>query len=572
VKRLRIRAIRVFGLGLALCLGALPLVAGPNAGKISGVVVDPSGTPQMGATVLVASEQLLSTSPIQLLTNDRGRFSTAALPPGQYSIHVTLAGFLPAMEQHVQVDDQRATLLEIVLGSVFSSFEKLRRQSDEPVASDDWTWVLRTSAATRSVLRWQDDPGTAALEGQDEVAPAQPLRGRLDLTSGADHPGSISDLADSPGTDFVYDLEVGSKGKLLIAGQFSHEDASGAGGFATEWLPSGQAEVGPVTTMLVRESRLGPQGPTFRGIRLSHDDQLTIGDRVSIRYGAEYLMAGFNGTTSALRPRGEVAVQIASGWQASLAVASDPWQDSTAGANAQQSTLNMLDAFPTLLLRQGRPVLENGLHEELAVRHDLGKRANVTAAVFHDLSTHTAVIGRGNSSTDTEFLQDYFSEAFAYDGGATSSTGARLAYRQEITDNLKTLIVYAYAGALAPNGDPSASALRDALATRYRQSLAAGVTATAPRIGTKFTASYKWLSGAAVSHQDPYGESLYNLDPYLSMEIRQPLPSIFPGHMEVEADVGNLLAQGYVPVAAGDGFVVLVPSYRYFRGGLSLQF
>ena len=56
------------------------------------------------------------------------------------------------------------------------------------------------------------------------------------------------------------------------------------------------------------------------------------------------------------------------------------------------------------------------------------------------------------------------------------------------------------------------------------------------------------------------------------MEIRQPLPAFFQCHMEVMADVGNLLGQGYVPVSSGDGQVVLVPSYRYFRGGLSLQF
>ena len=42
--------------------------------------------------------------------------------------------------------------------------------------------------------------------------------------------------------------------------------------------------------------------------------------------------------------------------------------------------------------------------------------------------------------------------------------------------------------------------------------------------------------------------------------------------MEVEADAGNLLAQGYVPVSTNRGQVVLVPSYRYFRGGLSFQF
>ena len=62
-----------------------------------------------------------------------------------------------------------------------------------------------------------------------------------------------------------------------MAGQFSEEDGSAAGGFAGEWLPSGQPGAGPVTTILVRESRLGPDGPTFRGVRLSHDDQLGLG-------------------------------------------------------------------------------------------------------------------------------------------------------------------------------------------------------------------------------------------------------------------------------------------------------
>ncbi len=84
-----------------LCL-ALPLAAAPNSGKISGVVVDPGGTPQMGATVHVSSDQLASFSSIELLTNDHGRFSTATLPVGFYSIKVTLAGFLPAIEQHIQ--------------------------------------------------------------------------------------------------------------------------------------------------------------------------------------------------------------------------------------------------------------------------------------------------------------------------------------------------------------------------------------------------------------------------------------------------------------------------------------
>jgi hypothetical protein len=434
---------------------------------------------------------------------------------------------------------------------------------------------LRSSAATRPVLRWQDDSialDTLALQDSSETSQDQELHGRIDLTSGADHPGSIGTLADSPGTAFVYDVGLGSKSKFVMAGQFSYEDRSGAGGFAGEWLPSGLVGAGPVTTILVRESQLGPGGPTFRGLRISHDDQLSLGDIISVRYGADYVVAGFNGTTSALRPRAEIAVQMAPTWQVSATVATHPWQDEAGSTGALQSALDTLDAFPTMLIRDGRPLMENGLHEELAIDHALGPRADLIAAVFHDLSTHTAVIGRGgNGLGGPDFLQDYFSEAFAYDGGASSSGGARLVYRERISNNLTTTIVYAYAGALAPDGASSAT-LRDELATRYRQSLAAAVSTTLPRFGTKFTASYKWLSGPTVSQQDAYGESLYHVDPFLSMEIRQPLPSIFPCHMAVQANMGNLLAQGYVPISSGDGSVVLVPAYRYFRGGLSLQF
>jgi len=565
-------SIRALGLGLLLFSCALPLAAAPNAGKISGVVVDPSGTPQMGATVSISAENLLTFAPAELLTNDRGRFSTATLVPGLYSIKVTLAGFLPAIQQHIQVNDQQTTLLEIVLGSVFSSFEKLRRPANESLASDEWIWVLRSASATRSILRWQD--GTVIVEGvpnQGEVVQKQSVHGRLDLTSGSDHPGSISNFANSPGTAFAYDVAVGERGRLYMAGQFSYEGGAPAGGMVAEWVPSGTIGDGPETSVVVRESRLGPNGPTFRGLRMSHDNQMALTDRVSLRYGSDLLAAGLGTTTMAVRPRGEIAMQFAPSWQIAGLVAMSPWQDSDGAQSGLQSAMDSLDAFPTLLMRDGRPVFDDNLHAEIALEHALSKTASISAAVFHDNSSHTAVFGKGPVS-GADYLQDYFSDVFAYDGGRTSSLGVRAAYHQRLNDNFDATIVYAYAGALAPNEDPQETSLRDSLATRYRQSLGGHISASLPRSRTKLSVGYKWIGGPVVSHLDAYGESLFHLDPYLNMEIRQQLPSFFPGHMEAMADFGNLLAQGYVPVSTGDGHVVLVPSYRYFRGGLSVQF
>lgn len=568
------RMIRAFGLGCLLGMWALPLAAAPGSGRITGVVTDPSGTPQLGATVIVSSERVASSVPVQLLTNDRGRFTTATLPTGLYSIKVTLAGFLPTMDQHVEVTSEHTTLLDIVLGSVFSSFEKMRRQPNQTVEPDDWTWVLRSSASTRAVLRWQSVDGDLALYDpmteSDSVHPKE-LHGRFDLTSGADHPGSIANVADAPATAFAYDMNIGARGRLLMAGQFSYDGVSPSGGFSTEWIPTGELGTGPVMTLVVRESQIGPAGPTFRGLRISRDDQFALGDRVSVRYGAEFLSAGLGGTTSALRPRGEVAIKLAQNWQVSALVAAQPWDDNPLTSGALQSAMNALDNFPTLLERNGRPVLENGWHEELGVKRSVGKNGEVSAAVFHDAASHTAVIGRG-TVTGSDFLQDYSSDAFAYDGGYSSSMGARLAFREKFTKNVSTTLVYSYAGTLVPlQGSPS-GALREMLTTRDLHSLGARVSATAPRFGTKFAVGYKWIGGPAVSGLDAYADSLYHLDPYLSMEVHQPLPAFFQCHMEVMADVGNLLAQGYVPVSTSDGQIELVPSYRFIRGGLSLQF
>jgi hypothetical protein len=557
---------------LGLCVLA-PVAAAQHEGKISGLVVDGKGTPQMGATVLVASEEALNTRSFNLLTNARGRFSTAILPSGSYTVKVSLAGFLPALQQHIHVSDQHVTLLQVMLGSVFSSFGELRRQGDEKVSSDDWTWVLRESPDTRSVLRWTEGPALSGVQmsGAEAAAQKQADHLTMQLTSGSDHPGSIGAAADSPATTLVYDMGVGDTARLLMAGQFSYDGAAPAAGFVAEWLPSGGTGAGHMMVLEARQAQFGPVGPIFRGVRLSDSDKFAIGDRVSVRYGAEFVAAGFdNGVTQSLRPNGEVAVHVSPSWLLSASVAArSPEQAGEQGAI--QSALNNLDDFPMLMIRDGRPVLENDWHEEFAVDHALNKDADISAAVFHDRSTHTGVIGRGEANLP-ELLQDYFSGAFAYDGGVSASTGVRVAYRQKFSDNLKTTLVYAYGGALAPNGETGAAALRDELITQYQHSVAGRVTSRVPRLGTELSVGYKWISGPALSQVDPYGESLYQIDPYLSMELRQPLPKPLPCHMEIVADAGNLLAQGYVPLSTTDGRIVLVSSYRFFRGGLSLQF
>jgi len=568
-----LRAVRLIMIGCFVCLIAAPAESAPDSGKISGVVIDASGTPQMGATVLVSPEKLLISSPVKLQTNGRGNFSTTSLPAGMYTVQVTLAGFLPTIEQHIEVSETHATLLQVVMGSMLTSLGQLRQQPQQQGAADDWVWVLRSASATRAVLRWDDAANVpiASADMMDESADTKD-HGLVELSSGGDHPTSVSSSPVAPGTEFAYDVPMGAAARLLIAGQFSYLNQESATGVAAEWLPTGDDRTGPVTTMVVRQTGFGPGGPVFRGARLSHDDELSLGDRVSVRYGGEFVYAGFGSGTSALRPRAEVAVEMSPEWQLSVIMATHPWEEALGDTpDALQSALDSFDAFPTLMMRHGRPVFENGLHEEVAVKRSFGDTTQLTASVFHDRSTHTAVMGVGDAPSP-DFVQGFFGDAFAYDGGETSSTGARAVFEQKVATGLTSTVIYDYSGALTADDGLAGPHLRDQLDTKYRHSVAGRVAATVPKIDTRLVVGYKWISGPVVSQQDPYGEAMYGVDPYLSMELRQPLPNFFPGHMVVQADMGNLLNQGATTVTAMGQTVDLVPAYRYFRGGLSFQF
>ena len=126
--------------------------------------------------------------------------------------------------------------------------------------------------------------------------------------------------------------------------------------------------------------------------------------------------------------------------------------------------------------------------------------------------------------------------------------------------------------ALAPENE-LASSLPDQLETALRHSAAARISGRVPRAGTQVSASYKWLSGTALSRQDVFGESALGIDPHLSLAVRQPLPSFgSSGRWEALADFRNVLSQGYVPMDVSEGRLLLAPVVRSFRGGVSFQF
>ena len=581
-----------FGVFLASALGvtsSAPRLAAQNAskpspsvGKLTGVVHSSDGIPQLGATVALTPETPGLSSNYQFLTNTQGIFTAEKLMPGAYTVSVTLAGYLPVLQKHVQVAASLTTSLRIQLASMFASIEQLRRP---PVAAtveaDDWKWVLRSAPGLRPVLQWDDtdDPGTIASSVVIEKNMQRPL-GLLALTDGARRPGSVSNVAAAPSTAFAYDQRLSGLQHIVFAGQFTPDEESPAGGFATTWLPAGASGNGPASTLVMREAKLGSTGLTFHGIRMDQRETLTLGNRFVLRVGGEYILVGLGDAASGLRERVKLETRVTSSWYVDAIYASLPNGTTPHDAlNADledapsilSDALNQLDAFPALLMRQGHPVLESGRHEELAVERRLGGRGVLQMAAFHDDNAHIALFGRGQALPPEEYFQDFFSKGFAYDGGSSSDWGGRAALREKLSEDLEVTAVYAFSGALVPITEMEGG-LRDGLHTAQRQSVAAKLNARIPQSGTHLSVGYKWINEPALSRVDPYGEAAYQLGPYLNVGIRQALPKVWFGKWEASAECDNLLAQGYVSANTRDGQVLLVPAFRSFRGGVSLQF
>jgi hypothetical protein len=555
-----------------------------SLGKLSGSVRDSSGIPQLGATVAIFPETPGALATYQFLTNTDGVFKGEKLAPGSYTVRVTLAGFLPVLEKHIQISANLTTTVRIQLESMFASIEQLRRP---PVASaaeaDDWKWVLRSASGLRPVLQWNDsDPaGTITSSIVLEQNVHRPL-GIVALTDGARRPGSVSNVAAAPSTAFAYDQKIAGSNHIIFAGQITPDEESPAGGIATVWLPTGSSETGPSSTLVMREAKVGASGLTFRGVRLDQSETLALGSRFLVRAGGEYVLVGLGAQATGLRARVKLETRVTSNWYVDAIYAALPngitpndalnaELEGMAAPSVLTDALNQLDTFPALLMRAGRPVLESGRHEELAVERKMGARAVFQIAAFHDDYSHVALFGRGNSLPPEEFFQDFFSKGFAYDGGASSDWGGRVALREKLGDDLELTGIYAFSGALVPVEDLDGG-LRDGLRNAQRQSLAAKITAKIPRTGTHLTAGYKWISDTALSRVDPYGEAAYQVSPYLNVGIRQPLPRMLFGRWEASAECDNVLAQGYFSLNTRDGQLLLVPAFRSFRGGVSLQF
>jgi hypothetical protein len=121
---------------------------------------------------------------------------------------------------------------------------------------------------------------------------------------------------------------------------------------------------------------------------------------------------------------------------------------------------------------------------------------------------------------------------------------------------------------LPANGDDLRSGIRNA----PRPWVTAQADASVPVTGTHLATSYGWTDPNVLMplHVSLTGKSDQKIG--WNVYARQPLPAMGGMHMEITADLRNLLAQGYVGIQANGRRAVLTNVPRAVRGGVSFIF
>ncbi len=588
---------------LAACaLGAACLVAPSHlnaaeplklTGGIAGVVRDYLGAPQMGAAVFLYNHQQRMVQ--RVLTDEHGQFKLLNLVPDLYFVKVTFAAFAPTIRQNIKVLPGVRSMLNVRLDTLFSSLQlSYPTVENGPLMSDDWKWVLRSSAATRPVLRMLD-PVNDPSQPKPRSAMFSEMRGMVKLSGGegsslAEGVASQADM----GTAFALATSLYGSSVLQVSGNLGYGAANGVPvtAFRTSYsrdLGAGSPQFSLTMRQLFLPGRVGSAYtgnlsglPAFRSMSASFDDQAQITDRIAVRYGMAMDAVSFVDHVNYYSPYARVTYTPSDVSTIEFTYTSGNARPNLAGSDAEdedlQRDVNSLGLFPRVSMMDGHSRVQRGEEYEMTYSRKAGSRTFYISG-HRELVQNLALslMAPAGYFNVADVLPDLFSNSSIFNVGNFSSTGFSTALTQNLGEHVSVTAIYASAGALSVGEHElvsnSPDDLRSMIRQGRRQVATARVSATLPRLATHLIASYqltgdpRWLTPGNL-----YSTQAFRPLPGMNLYFRQPIPGLGK-RVEATADLQNLLAQGYLPLSTPDGqSLLLVQNPRSFRGGLSFIF
>ncbi len=585
--------------GLLWCAPASEAASGPRShGQIEGRVSGTTGVPQMGATVLLLDhyDRLIQ----KVLTDDKGNFRFQALSPDLYTVRVTLASFLPALRRGISVQPGMRSFLAINLASVFSSIELFYPATTEsPLISEDWKWVLRSSSATRPVLRVL--PGTwsekTPAQRHHSAALFSDTRGVFAISAGDHGPAAVYGNQADLGTAFAVATSLLGSTQLTFSGNLGY--ASNSGTPATGFRTSFSRDMGgtaPEVTLTMRQVFLparamgalfgGQQeaAPALRTASVTFMDRAELSEVMRLEYGFSFDSVSYLDRLNYASPFARLSYSLGENDSIEAAYHSgvppaELFARATGSHAEMQQDLAAVAFFPRVSLRGGRAQVQRAENFELAYHRVSGSRRYSAGAYREAISNGALMMSAPEELVGWDLMPDLGSHSSIFNIGRYSSIGYTASVTQVISPHLNTMLSYGNGGVLTAD---SSNMLRDGpddlramIRSSRRHWIAARLAGELPSSHTYFSASYRLTDYRALTPGHLWITQNTYPDIGLNILVRQPIPNFpgLPGKWEATADFRNMLAQGYLPVTTPSGRrLLLIQTPRTFRGGFNFIF
>jgi Carboxypeptidase regulatory-like domain len=589
-------AKRILGTLVAIILAAAVPVSSASlkdafSGELLGRVSDSNGIPQMGAVVMLFDryQHLVA----KTITRLDGRFGFPGLTPDTYSVRISVPRLFPANSNKVEVKAGYSSRLDIHMASLFSSVDVVYNLPTGSM-SDDWMWTLRSSQATRPITRM------LPIQSSASTPPLEPTlsgtRGVLSFGVGESTQSIGGGDAVDFGTAFAISTDLYGKHEIQIAGNMGQSFRSGLpmAALRATFVPHGVLHAGsPEVTLSTQEIGLRPAGPVvgssldqgvaLRVLGLSVYQKADPISRLQLEYGGSVdsvnifsqvvRVSPFARATYAIGNLGEVVAAYSDGKAPTELLLH---QD---GVDADLSTLaNVVAEFPQISLRNDALQLQRTLSLESGFVRASGTRTYAVSGFYEDVHNgRLNVAGDYGSLGAGNVLFDGGGNTSIFNIGRFNRHGFVGSMDQKVTKNIDVLGVYGRMGGFtSASGSSFPSTSTGSFLDVSDHNIASiSLRSAIPVSGTRLSASYGWVGGNAIVPDHLFTTQRLYVAPGLNFIVRQPLPSPFGlnGRFELTAELRNLLAQGYVPIASADGqTMLLVQAPRAFRGGVNFIF
>ena len=446
-------ALSTLNLASAATLGA--------AGKILGLVTDAAGTPQMGAAITLLNQQDKVFE--RVLSDEKGAFSFDGLAAGVYSIRVSMSSFMPISKGKILVQPGLRTLLNVSLAGFLSSIQLVYPTPDQrAIMNDDWKWVLRTSNATRPVLRllpgWNADDNGAARRASSGIFSDTRALVRLSAGDG----GRVTSFGNESelGTAFALATSVMGKNQIQFSGNLGYASQSGvpSAGFRTSYSRGEGPDMGPEVTVTMRQmfvpgrvaaALAGPNSsvPVLRTLSLSAKDGTQITDSLRLEYGFSLDAVTFLDRLNYFSPYSRLTYSLSDSEQVEFSYTSgvprsDMFNSASSPERELQNDISALALFPRISVRDSHAQLRRAQSFESGYRKTLGSRT-YSAAIYREEISNAAltIAGADGLFPAGDVLPDLFTASSVFNAGGYRSFGYMASVTQNLGEHLKVYLM-----------------------------------------------------------------------------------------------------------------------------------